>query len=390
MKNKVIFLLLLSWLPLLVHANVSLPTISQKSIDKRFIIQVAKEALKIDPKIYALKHDIETIQVQIDIAASQKNSGLIADIGVLKTSLLLAKARLSSRENEIAAKVLSFLSDYYSSLAITLISKHRVQYLQKYVTAIEKRQVMDETTQYDVLLAKQSFASAVIKHAKRGRELTNIKNSFEKLSQLTIKPTPVLSISLPTFVSEKVEFNELATQHSAFKVAQLKVDLAKYAILSINKAENADFVSKVQFSRLIDNISSGYRLTKPWQLTTGNGYTGLQSVRLIQRENEFELANVKQAIITDLKSTRSRYKLTANAWRAWGSTMKNQYPENIKLLEKLWATQKLSTDQYLDQLDIYYSGRIASLELLDDVWNDWFSWLVAKDNVIKWLDTLDI
>jgi len=390
-KTTILCFMLFAWLPLQAHSTVGSPAITQKEIDTRFFIQVVKEALKTDSNIYALNNDIDSIQTQIDHAGSATDPTSAMDIALLKTSLQLAKAHLSEMKTKTAAQALNILSDYYSLLVITQISKHQVQHLKKFVTVIENRQLTGDAAilKNDVFLAKQSFAGAVVKHANRGRELTDAKNSLEKISQLSIKPSPVLSITLPSFLNENVDFKEMATQHPAFKIEQLKIELAKRYVHIMGKEKRIDKISGVRFSKIISDIPIGLHLVKPWQLSNNDRDAGIRSARHIQRQNEFEAVNVMQMLVADLKASESRYKLTANAWRIWTSTMKNQYPEHIQLLEQLWKVKKLSTTQYLDQLDKNYNGQIAGPELLSDVWHAWFGWLAAKGDVMGWLDTLN-
>jgi len=207
------------------------------------------------------------------------------------------------------------------------------------------------------------------------------------LRQLTGRPYDSslrLPESLPTRLPDEPTPEALAAAHPAVHAARLRAQAARVEIRARDRDRRADPTLALKGGAEDEEALIGLRVVIP--LHVRNSFRA--DVEVAQGEAlqaEQEARNTHRETLGSIAAARHRYALLSEAWSVWELEGRGSIDRRLRLLERLWAADEITTTEYLVQLQQSLDVQISGAELHGELWQAWLDWLGASGQTMTWL-----
>jgi len=301
--------------------------------------------------------------------------------------LQTASANLLSAKEHVAGELMAVLVRYLSIRDMNVLTKSRVQLIDRFARLIKNRQLAGDIGQSEVNTAQLALTEAMIQHAEFSSNLMKALGDFKSLTGVIVDPSMPFPSDLPTGTSNAIDIKTLATRHPTVVAAQLKAQAAKARIRVTNLDRRADPSLGITTGTEDSDTLVAFRFSIPLRVRNNFNSDVIASGHAAVKEEQ-QAQNLYRQVLGRIEATKDQYSVMSRAWKLWSKTGQKTLSNHLDTLEKLWKAGEISTTQYLVQFQQTLDTQFSGEKLKGDVWQAWIEWLVATGSVTKWLASI--
>ncbi|VAX11494.1 hypothetical protein MNBD_GAMMA26-2551 [hydrothermal vent metagenome] len=298
------------------------------------------------------------------------------------------RAALHALRQAKALELLDAMVRILNTREIISLAKQRFQLLERFQALAEQRQSAGDIPLIEVELARLAAAEAAMAQAQAQVELVGVKGDFFALAGELPPDHLHMPDTYPSNLPDAQEDEQRAASHPNVRQAHLLAQAARKQINATDRDRRADPTLGFMAGR--DDEENNLILSFSMPLQIRNDFrSSVTAARSEALQAEQEAQQAYRTALAQLRTTRDRYTLTANAWQDWIARGQKSLEQQSDLLERLWQAGELGTTDYLVQLQQTLNTRIAGAELQGSLWDAWVDWQAAAGQVFEWLNSID-
>ncbi len=303
---------------------------------------------------------------------------------VASADLEVAQAEYLVARQSVTLELLLALSAYQTAIDRDGLADERVTALQEFFELARQRFDAGDLSQTEFNLASLVAAQARLSKAVAASDLADAVQQLDGLiSNINLAQVPSLDFSLPSIAMlENPQSNLMLLPE--VQAARLRVDSANAAIDLRQRERRPDPTISLTGGEEGNQRLVGLSLSIP--LPVRNTRSAEVTAASEQHQQAWQLAdNVLLQSRARLFSTYERYQLAHSAWNDWKRFGQLSLQNQADQLEQLWQAGELSTSDFLVQMSQVIDSEDNALALRQTLWNAWFEWLAASNQIDQWI-----
>ena len=311
----------------------------------------------------------------IDWTRKNKSQGLIAS-----AEQEIAEATYELTRLEVTVDLLRSLAAFDLGSEREQLAEERAALMDDFAEIARSRFNAGDLTSVEMNLASLSVTEAKLQKANALASRSEAQQGVLSFLPPSTNGWPKLAKSFPAPPGVSEEIDDLPEN----VVARLQVRRADEEVYLRKKERKPDPTFGLVGGKEGDEDLVALSFSMPLHIR--NNFSAEVAAALARREQtKQQRALVRRHTTTRLRTARTRYQISYEAWSEWEDVGLTSLAEQRSEITRLWESGELSTTDYLVQLRQTLDVQETALELRLELWESWFEWLRASGHVDAWL-----
>jgi outer membrane protein, heavy metal efflux system len=334
-------------------------------------------------EVEATNAEVETRTLGISQTFDIGNKRAALD-AVATADMEAAQADLLSARQNVTLELLLAVSAFHTASDRDALADERVAALHEFSELAKQRFDAGDLSQTEFNLASLVAAQARLGKAVTASDLADAVQQLNSLiSEVNLTRVPRFDFSLPTIATLEDPLARLMSLPE-IRAARLRVDSANAAIDLRQRERRPDPTISLVGGEEGDQRLVGLSLSIPLPVrnTRAAEVTAASELHLQAWQ---EADNILLQSRARFFSAYERYQLAHSAWNDWQQFGQLSLQNQADQLEQLWQAGELSTSDFLVQMSQVIDSEDSALALRQTLWNAWFEWLAASNQIDQWI-----
>lgn len=325
--------------------------------------------------------ETRTVGISQTFDFGNKRTALTA---IASADVLAAEAEYRIEHRAVVTELLLALSAYQTGRDRDLLATERADALQEFLQIAQQRRDSGDLSQSEYNLASLLAAQARLGKAVAASELSNSVQQIHSLvSDVNLSQLPTLDFEPPApSILERIDPDWMSLPE--VQAARLRADSAS-AVVELRKRERRpDPTISLVGGKEGEEQLVGITLSMPIPIRNSRS-AEVDAASETYQQAWLTADNAVQRSRARLNSASERYRITHSAWSDWQLYGQSSLDNQTTQLRLLWQAGELSTSDFLVQMSQTIDSGDSALALRQTLWDAWFEWLAASNQIIYWI-----